>query len=170
MPRCGPLWSTTSNPSRATTDVDFRFGLSVGLGRTVPSRPDCGRDPRPPSGRRSRQAVWPNGFERDHNRVYLLPRVVDIFQQDASMSKPRYSSYPCYLAAGFVFSQLMAKLNIASIKKLSIALTMIEGVVAITKGQTKRGLVLLAAAVLSSRVPGAGTAVSLLIRLIRRLR
>lgn len=86
------------------------------------------------------------------------------------MSIPRYSSYPYYLAAGFVFSQLMAKLNMASIKKLSIALTMIEGVVAITKGQTKRGLVLLAAAVLSSRVPGAGTAVSLLIRLIRRLR
>lgn len=64
----------------------------------------------------------------------------------------------------------MATLNRDSAKKLSIVSTVIDAVMAFRRGRRKSGLLLLAAAALSSRVPGIGTAVSLFLRLVRRLR
>ncbi|WP_226479250.1 hypothetical protein [Natrinema amylolyticum] len=64
----------------------------------------------------------------------------------------------------------MATLNRNSAKKLSIISTVIDAVMAFRRGRRKSGLLLLAAAALSSRIPGIGTAVSLFLRLVRRLR
>ncbi|TYL38975.1 hypothetical protein CV102_09615 [Natronococcus pandeyae] len=58
----------------------------------------------------------------------------------------------------------------SSINKLSIVSTVIDAAIAFARGRPKSGLLLLAAAALSSRIPGIGTAVSLLLRLARRLR
>ncbi|MFC4437768.1 MULTISPECIES: hypothetical protein [Natrialbaceae] len=55
-------------------------------------------------------------------------------------------------------------------KKLSTVSTVIDAALAFARGRPKSGLLLLAAAALSSRLPGLGTAVSLLLRLARRLR
>ncbi|MGQ3413531.1 hypothetical protein [Natrinema versiforme] len=64
----------------------------------------------------------------------------------------------------------MATLNKDSAKKLSIVSTVLDAVMAFRRGRRKSGLLLLAAAALSSRVPGIGTAVSLFLRLVRRFR
>lgn len=56
------------------------------------------------------------------------------------------------------------------LSKLSIVTTVIDAAMAFRRGRTKSGLLLLGAAALSSRVPGLGTAASLLSRLVRRLR
>ncbi|ELY66841.1 hypothetical protein [Natrinema versiforme] len=64
----------------------------------------------------------------------------------------------------------MAPLNRNSAKKLSIVSTVLDAAMAFRRGQRKSGLLLLVAAALSSRVPGIGTAVSLFLRIVRRLR
>lgn len=56
------------------------------------------------------------------------------------------------------------------LSKLSIVTTVIDAAMAFRRGRTKSGLLLLGAAALSSRVPGLGTAASLLSRLVRRMR
>ncbi len=57
-----------------------------------------------------------------------------------------------------------------SVNKLSIVSTLIDAAVAFARGRPKSGLVLLGAAALSARIPGIGTATSLLLRIIRRVR
>ena len=57
-----------------------------------------------------------------------------------------------------------------SLNNLSIVSTVIDAALAFARGRKKSALLLLGAAALSKRVPGIGTAVSLLVRLVRRLR
>lgn len=64
----------------------------------------------------------------------------------------------------------MASTTVQSANKLSSVSTRIDAAVAFARGRPKSGLVLLRAAVLSSRIPGIGTAVSLFLRIGRRLR
>ncbi|MFB1066827.1 hypothetical protein [Natrinema sp. H-ect4] len=64
----------------------------------------------------------------------------------------------------------MVNLNSQSANKLSIVSTLIDSLLAFRRGRPKSGLLLLGAAALSSRVPGIGTAVSLALRIARRLR
>jgi hypothetical protein len=64
----------------------------------------------------------------------------------------------------------MVNLNSQSANKLSIVSTLIDSLLAFRRGRPKSGLLLLGAAALSSRVPGIGTAVSLALRIVRRLR
>ena len=64
----------------------------------------------------------------------------------------------------------MSGLNTASMNKLSIVTTVVDAAMAFARGRRKRGAILLGAAVLSSRLPGLGTAASVLVRLFRRLR
>ncbi|QCJ45679.1 hypothetical protein [Haloprofundus sp. MHR1] len=61
-------------------------------------------------------------------------------------------------------------LNVNSMNKLSIVSTLVDAIVAFSKGRRVSGVLLLAAAALSSRVPGIGTAVSMLLRVYRRVR
>jgi hypothetical protein len=60
--------------------------------------------------------------------------------------------------------------NVQSVNKISIVSTLVDAALAFARGRPKSGLLLLGAAVLSSRIPGVGTATSLLLRIIRRLR
>lgn len=60
--------------------------------------------------------------------------------------------------------------NAQSANKLSILSTVIDAGIAFARGRRKSGVLLLVAAALSSRVPGLGTATSLLLRVVRRLR
>lgn len=64
----------------------------------------------------------------------------------------------------------MTSLNAKSMRKMSTASTVIDAVLAFVRGQRKAGVLLLGAAALSSRVPGLGTAASVLLRVVRRLR
>ncbi|SEW15714.1 hypothetical protein [Natrinema salifodinae] len=64
----------------------------------------------------------------------------------------------------------MTTLNKRSANKLSIVSTLIDSAMEFRRGRRKSGLLLLGAAALSSRIPGIGTAVSLFLRLVRRLR
>lgn len=64
----------------------------------------------------------------------------------------------------------MANLNSKSMNKLSIVSTLVDAAMAFARGRPKSGILLVGAAALSSRVPGVGTAVSLVLRLARRLR
>ncbi|WP_224214667.1 hypothetical protein [Natrinema longum] len=64
----------------------------------------------------------------------------------------------------------MSSFNSGSANKLSIVSTLIDSAMEFRRGRRKSGMLLLGAAALSSRIPGLGTAVSLLLRLIRRLR
>ncbi|PCR92581.1 hypothetical protein [Natrinema ejinorense] len=64
----------------------------------------------------------------------------------------------------------MTTLDRQSATKLSMISTVIDGVIEFRRGHRKSGVLLLGAAALSSRIPGLGTAASLLLRLIRRLR
>lgn len=64
----------------------------------------------------------------------------------------------------------MTTLNNSSLNKISVVSTLVDAAFAFVRGRKKSGLLLLAAAALSNRVPGIGTATSLLLRLIRRLR
>lgn len=57
-----------------------------------------------------------------------------------------------------------------TLKKASTVTTVIDAAMEIVKGRRASGLVLLGAAALSSRIPGLGTAASVLIRAYRRLR
>lgn len=54
--------------------------------------------------------------------------------------------------------------------RLSVVTTIVDAALEISRGRRRNGLILLAAAALSSRVPGLGTLVSLTMRLVRRLR
>ncbi|MFC4990001.1 MULTISPECIES: hypothetical protein [Saliphagus] len=56
------------------------------------------------------------------------------------------------------------------LKNASTVTTVIDAAMEILKGRRLGGLFLLGAAALSSRVPGAGTAASLLLRAYRRFR
>lgn len=64
----------------------------------------------------------------------------------------------------------MTTFNSNSANKLSIVSTLVDAAMAFARGRPKSGALLLGAAALSSRIPGLGTAVSLLIRLVRRFR
>lgn len=55
-------------------------------------------------------------------------------------------------------------------KDIGIVSTLVDAAVAFARGRPRSGLLLLAAAALSSRVPGLGVAVSLFLRLYGRLR
>jgi len=52
---------------------------------------------------------------------------------------------------------------------ISTVSTLVDAAYAFARGRTKSGLLLVGAAALSRRVPGLGTAVSILTRLVRRL-
>lgn len=56
------------------------------------------------------------------------------------------------------------------LKNASTVTTVIDAMLEFAKGRRSSGLLLLGAAALSSRVPGIGTAASLLLRAYRRLR
>ncbi|MHC3439714.1 hypothetical protein ACYJ1Y_16880 [Natrialbaceae archaeon A-gly3] len=56
------------------------------------------------------------------------------------------------------------------IKDAGVVTTLVDAVMEFTKGRPRSGALLLGAAALSSRIPGFGTAVSLLLRAYRRLR
>jgi len=66
----------------------------------------------------------------------------------------------------------MAQSSTASnpLSKLRIASTLIDAAVAFARGRTGSGVLLLASAALSKRMPGLGVVVSVLLRLVRRLR
>ncbi|KDE60238.1 hypothetical protein EL22_06450 [Halostagnicola sp. A56] len=57
-----------------------------------------------------------------------------------------------------------------TLKKASTVTTVIDAMAEFAKGRRAGGLVLLGAAALSSRIPGVGTAASVLLRAYRRLR
>jgi predicted N-acetyltransferase YhbS len=57
-----------------------------------------------------------------------------------------------------------------SFKRLGIASTLIDAAIEFARGRSVTGVLLLAAAALSSRVPGLGFAVSVLLRVYRRVR
>jgi hypothetical protein len=54
------------------------------------------------------------------------------------------------------------------LRKSSVATTLVDALLAFKRGRPKSGLLLLGAAALSSRFPGAGTLVSLALRAYRR--
>ncbi|WP_436343741.1 hypothetical protein [Natronorubrum sp. FCH18a] len=56
------------------------------------------------------------------------------------------------------------------LKNAGVVTTAIDGIMELSKGRRKSGLLLLGAAALSSRIPGLGTAASMLLRAYRRLR
>lgn len=64
----------------------------------------------------------------------------------------------------------MATINRRSANRISIVSTLVDAAMAFARGRRKSGALLLGAAALSSRIPGIGTAVSLLLRFARRLR
>ena len=55
------------------------------------------------------------------------------------------------------------------LNNLSIVSTIVDAALAFARGRSVSGVLLLAAAALSTRVPGIGTAVSLLLRIYRRI-
>ncbi|QZX99054.1 hypothetical protein [Halobaculum rubrum] len=64
----------------------------------------------------------------------------------------------------------MTQFDRRTASKLSIVTTVVDAAMAFARGRRKEALVLLGAAALSTRVPGLGTAVSLLSRVVRRVR
>ena len=56
-----------------------------------------------------------------------------------------------------------------TVQKLGVFSTLLDAAVAFARGRPKSGLLLLGAAFVSSRVPGFGVAVSVLLRAYRRL-
>ncbi|GGN98147.1 MULTISPECIES: hypothetical protein [Haloarcula] len=64
----------------------------------------------------------------------------------------------------------MTTVHDSPLNRLSVLSTLVDAAFAFVRGRTKSGLVLLGAAALSRRVPGIGTAASVLLRLVRRLR
>jgi hypothetical protein len=64
----------------------------------------------------------------------------------------------------------MAPITVRSAKRISTLSTLVDAAVSFARGRRKSGLLLLGAAALSSRIPGLGTAVSVFLRLARRLR
>jgi hypothetical protein len=64
----------------------------------------------------------------------------------------------------------MANVTANSMKKLSIATTVLDAAMAFRRGNPRRGAVLLGAAALSTRAPGLGTLASIGYRVYQRLR
>lgn len=64
----------------------------------------------------------------------------------------------------------MTTVDSPSLDRLSIVSTLIDAALAFRRGRTRSGLLLVGAAALSPRVPGLGTAVSVALRVVRRLR
>ncbi|MFB6140885.1 MAG: hypothetical protein ABEJ26_10670 [Halosimplex sp.] len=64
----------------------------------------------------------------------------------------------------------MATSNVNTFGKLSIISTLVDAAVSFARGRKADGLLLVIAAALSSRVRGLGTAVSIALRVVRRLR
>ncbi|MHB9287638.1 hypothetical protein ACKVMT_11445 [Halobacteriales archaeon Cl-PHB] len=64
----------------------------------------------------------------------------------------------------------MATFNRRTASELSTAATVIDAVLEFLRGRRKSGTLLLGAAALSRKVPGLGTAASVLLRVYRRLR
>ncbi len=64
----------------------------------------------------------------------------------------------------------MTTFNSQSANKLSVVTTLVDAAMAFARGRPKSGILLLGAAALSSKIPGIGTATSLLLRLVRRFR
>lgn len=62
----------------------------------------------------------------------------------------------------------MTGFDATSANDLSIVATIVDAAMAFARGRHGSGVLLLGAAALSSRLPGLGTAVSLLLRLVRR--
>ncbi|ADD04254.1 uncharacterized protein Nmag_0669 [Natrialba magadii ATCC 43099] len=60
--------------------------------------------------------------------------------------------------------------RVDTLSKASTATTVIDAMMEFMRGRRAGGLFLLGAAALSSRIPGVGTAASLLLRAYRRLR
>lgn len=69
-----------------------------------------------------------------------------------------------------LLSGRMATLTKHPMSKLSIVSTLTDAALSFVRGRHKQGVLLLGAAALSSRVPGLGTAVSVLLRLVRRFK
>lgn len=57
-----------------------------------------------------------------------------------------------------------------SAKRISMLATLVDALYEFRRGRRRSGALLVAAAALSSRVPGLGTAASVAMRLVRRLR
>jgi hypothetical protein len=55
-------------------------------------------------------------------------------------------------------------------KNASTVTTLVDAALAFARGRPKSGVILLAAAALSTRIDGLGTVVSVLLRLVRRFR
>ena len=64
----------------------------------------------------------------------------------------------------------MTAFNSRTANRISIVSTVVDAAMAFARGRRKESVLLLGAAALSSKVPGLGTAVSLLTRLVRRFR
>jgi hypothetical protein len=64
----------------------------------------------------------------------------------------------------------MTSIDVRSANRLSIVSALVDAALAFSRGHRKSGVLLLGAATLSSRVPCLGTAVSLFLRFVRRLR
>jgi len=62
-----------------------------------------------------------------------------------------------------------SQLGSNSLKQLGVLSTLVDAAVAFARGRPGSGLLLLVAAAVSSRVPGFGVAVSVLLRAYRRL-
>lgn len=60
--------------------------------------------------------------------------------------------------------------NPKSLHGLDIVATLVDAALAFARGHRRSGVLLLGAAALSSHLPGLGTAVSVLLRLVRRFR
>lgn len=67
-----------------------------------------------------------------------------------------------------VYSELSNGSNL--LKNAGVVTTLVDAAIAFAKGRRRSGLLLLGAGLLSRKIPGLGTAVSLLLRLYRRLR
>ncbi|QPV63343.1 hypothetical protein I7X12_01530 [Halosimplex litoreum] len=64
----------------------------------------------------------------------------------------------------------MANRTAGSLNKLGIVSTLVDAALAFARGRPKSGALLVAAAALSSKVPGLGTLTSVALRIARRLR
>jgi len=64
----------------------------------------------------------------------------------------------------------MATLDAGSLNKIGIVSTLVDAALAFARGRPGSGALLVAAAALSSKVPGLGTLTSIALRIARRLR
>lgn len=69
--------------------------------------------------------------------------------------------------AGRYILQTMTTLTTMGANELSIVTTLVDAALEFARGRRRNGILLLAAAALSSRFPGFGTLVSIFLRLVR---